>query len=180
MLSPLIVGFAGIAVGIVYASFAEWTIHRQMMHRPLFGIRHFFRGHAQVHHVKYKGDASYEVGDRIREDLTLAWWAMPLPILTHVPVLVLLGWLVSAPAAAGAFGALVLYQTTYEYIHYCMHVPSGRLIERSRVFQWLNAHHREHHRKLNANLNIVLPLADLLFRTRSRGPVSGVASAARA
>jgi sterol desaturase/sphingolipid hydroxylase (fatty acid hydroxylase superfamily) len=50
-------------------------------------------------------------------------------------------------------------------MHYVMHVPRDRWIERTRVFRFLNEHHRLHHKDHNTNLNVVFPLADLLFRT---------------
>jgi hypothetical protein len=50
--------------GVVYASFAEWVIHKYMMHRPIFGYRHFYVAHAQVHHGKYQANPSYWLGER--------------------------------------------------------------------------------------------------------------------
>lgn len=167
------VGLIALVVGIVYASLAEWVIHIRLMHRPLFRFSHFFYGHAKVHHGKYQADSTYVVGDRPHTELTLAWWAMPFPILTQVPLLAVIAVFVSVPAAVGLFVAMVLYQTSYEYLHYCMHVPRNRWVERTRGFHWINAHHVQHHLKHGTNLNIVLPIADYLFRTRQRplGPI---------
>lgn len=53
----------------------------------------------------------------------------------------------------------------YEWLHWCMHVPQGRWIERTWVFQWLNAHHHYHHLYPFKNLNVVLPLADWVMGT---------------
>jgi hypothetical protein len=168
MLSVLLFGFGALAVGLVYASMAEWVIHRFLMHRPLPGYRHFFVGHAQVHHGIYKADATYLLGDRQPEQLMLAWWAMPIPVAVHVPGLVLVALWFSLPAAVGLFLAFSLYQASYEYLHYCMHVPQNRWFENTSAFRWITEHHREHHRKHSSNLNVVLPFADFLWRTRRR------------
>ena len=168
MLEATAIGLAVFSVGIIYASFAEWVIHRWLMHRPLFRFDHFFIGHAKVHHGNYRADSTYVVGDRPRNDLTLAWWAMPFPVLVHAPFLIAIALWVSVPAAVGLLVALSLYQTSYEYLHYCMHVPSNRWFERASAFKWINAHHLQHHRKHNTNLNIVLPIADFLLGTRQR------------
>jgi len=39
----------------------------------------------------------------------------------------------------GAFAAACAYYTTYEYLHWCMHKPKHRLLERSGIFFVLNA-----------------------------------------
>jgi sterol desaturase/sphingolipid hydroxylase (fatty acid hydroxylase superfamily) len=38
-------------------------------------------------------------------------------------------------------------------------------IERSRPFQFIKRHHRIHHVHMNRNLNVLLPLADLVLGT---------------
>lgn len=168
MLEAVAIGLAVFPAGIVYASFAEWVIHRNLMHRPLFRFQHFFVGHAKVHHGKYQADSTYTVGDRPLTDLTFAWWAMPFPVLLHAPALIAVAVWVSVPAAVGIFAAFTLYQASYEYLHYCMHVPRNRWFERVSAFRWIDAHHLQHHRKHGTNLNIVLPIADYLLRTRQR------------
>jgi len=168
MLEAVLIGLAVFPAGIVYASLAEWVIHRFLMHRPILRITHFYTGHALVHHGRYKSDSSYLVGDRERVEVTLAWWAMPFPVLSQTPFVAAIGIWVSAPAAVGLFVALTLYQASYEYFHYCMHVPSNRWFERTGAFMWINDHHLQHHRKFNTNLNIILPIADYLFGTRRR------------
>ena len=57
--------------------------------------------------------------------------------------------------------ACTLYFTAYEYLHWCMHLPRKRHVERSGIFFRLNGHHLLHHRYLGKNFNVVLPLADL-------------------
>ena len=168
MLDATAIGLAAFPAGLIYASFAEWVIHRWLMHRPLLRFDHFYVGHAKVHHGKYQADSTYVVGDRALTDLTFAWWAMPFPVLFHVPYLVALAIWVSVPAAVGVFVAFTIYQAAYEYLHYCMHVPRNRWFERVSAFQWINAHHLQHHRRHNTNLNVVLPFADFLLGTRQR------------
>jgi sterol desaturase/sphingolipid hydroxylase (fatty acid hydroxylase superfamily) len=46
-----------------------------------------------------------------------------------------------------------------------MHLPRKRHVERSGIFFRLNGHHLLHHRYMNKNFNVVLPLADLCFGT---------------
>jgi hypothetical protein len=168
MLETIFVGLVLFLAGVVYASFFEWTVHSKVMHRPILGINHFFHGHAQVHHGIYRANSTYVAGDRPHREITFAWWAMPLPIVAHVPLLTPIALWVSIPAAIGIFVAFAAYQMSYEYFHYCMHVPADRWFEQTRAFRWIDAHHFQHHRKPNTNLNVVLPIADFLLRTRVR------------
>ena len=46
-----------------------------------------------------------------------------------------------------------------------MHKPRVAFIERSRWFQFLKKHHRIHHVYMNRNLNVLVPLADLVLGT---------------
>jgi sterol desaturase/sphingolipid hydroxylase (fatty acid hydroxylase superfamily) len=98
--------------------------------------------------------------------IPMAWW--------NGPVLVMLGMLPFVAVAkltghwfllAGAGSACAGYYAAYEYMHWCMHLPRRRYVERTGVFFRLNGHHLLHHRYMKKNYNVVLPLADLLLGT---------------
>jgi sterol desaturase/sphingolipid hydroxylase (fatty acid hydroxylase superfamily) len=46
-----------------------------------------------------------------------------------------------------------------------MHKPTLAWLERSRPFRFIERHHRIHHVRMNRNLNVLLPLADLVLGT---------------
>jgi sterol desaturase/sphingolipid hydroxylase (fatty acid hydroxylase superfamily) len=46
-----------------------------------------------------------------------------------------------------------------------MHKPTLPFIERSGYFRFIERHHRIHHFYMNRNLNVLLPLADLILGT---------------
>lgn len=167
MITPSILFVVAFLAFLVYGSFFEWTVHRYAMHRPipLIHTRFFFKGHALDHHRTYAGDDSYLVGDRPHDDLTLGW-SVTVPILLHSPLIAAVAVWLSVPFAAGMLGAFVFYAAFYEYLHYCMHVPKDRWFESTWVFKWLDTHHLQHHRKHNSNLNVLLPFADYIMRTR--------------
>ena len=70
-------------------------------------------------------------------------------------------WMI-VPGAALAFA---MYYGTYEYVHWCMHLPKARRVEKSWFFYRLNGHHLLHHRYMHKNFNVVFPLADLCLGT---------------
>jgi hypothetical protein len=158
-----IIGFTG---GVIYCSFFEWMLHRHVMHRPWKFFRYPFQAHAVVHHQTFRADASYHLQKETdKRTVPMAWWNAPAIWLLHVAPVLGLQWLVDKPIAWGTFVALIGYYAAYEYMHWCMHVPRKRNIERSGIFFRLNGHHVLHHRYMFKNLNVVLPLFDLLFGT---------------
>ncbi|HET6204669.1 MAG TPA: fatty acid hydroxylase [Planctomycetota bacterium] len=152
-----------------YSSFFEWTLHRYLMHRPLL-LTYPFRTHALTHHRLFRADASFFLSrPEDAHQITFGAWNAPLLIGLHAPVLWLLGRWTGLPILLPGILALSVYYALYESLHWCMHVPKGRRLERFALFRWLAAHHRAHHLHHDRNLNVVLPLADLLFRTLRPG-----------
>ncbi|HTY86494.1 MAG TPA: sterol desaturase family protein [Candidatus Acidoferrum sp.] len=158
---------AGFVVAVVFASFFEWTLHRYVMHRPLGKFTYPYETHTLVHHRVFKSDRTYHlIHEKDKETIPMAWW--------NGPVLVMLGLLPFALAAfgsgqwgilCGAALACAGYFASYEYLHWCMHLPRRRNVERSGIFFRLNGHHLLHHRYMGKNFNVVLPLADLCLGT---------------
>lgn len=162
-----------IPVGIVQASFFEWAFHRYWLHRPWLP-KDCFTNHTLIHHQVCKYDDTFQVTEEEQhESLTFAWWGAPVLIAINMLPWAVIAWMVSLAGVAlpyAAFtltiGAVVLvYYIGYEGFHYLMHKPSLGWIERSRPFQFLEKHHRIHHVRMNRNLNVLLPLADLMLGT---------------
>ena len=167
MIPFLIWCVAGILVGVVFGSFFEWVLHKYVMHRPVGNFRYAFHAHAVVHHKTFKADHTYHLHDeKDKKTIPMAWWNGPVLILIGVIPFALLSWLLGEWAfALGGFIAFAAYYGTYEYIHWCMHLPKARRIEKPWWFRKLNGHHLLHHRYMHKNFNVVLPLADFLLGT---------------
>lgn len=160
--------------GILYASFFEWFLHKYVMHRPVGSFRYAFNAHAIVHHQTFKADDSYHlIHEKDKSTIPMAWWNGPVLIIScsapfWVTGLVLGNW----GLVAGGLLAGVAYYGTYEYLHWCMHLPRERQIEKPWFFRRLNGHHLLHHRYMHKNYNVVLPFADLCFGTLlARSPI---------
>jgi hypothetical protein len=157
----------GFIVGVVFASLFEWTLHRYFMHRPTFNFRYPFEQHALVHHRIFKADHTYHlIHDHDKKTIPMAWWNGPVLIaLGLLPFLIFAAFSHKWGILCGAAIASSSYYTAYEYIHWCMHLPKRRHVERSGIFFRLNGHHLLHHRYMKKNFNVVLPLADLILGT---------------
>ena len=157
----------GFVVAAVYASLFEWTLHRYVMHRPVGKFTYPFRAHALVHHHIFKADHTYHlINDADKRTIPMAWWNGPVLVMVGIQPFVLTAWLTGHWAIFwGALPACAGYYAAYEYMHWCMHLPRKRSVERSGIFFRLNGHHLLHHRYMHKNFNVVLPLADLLLGT---------------
>lgn len=160
-------GGIGFVAAIVFASFFEWTLHRYVMHRPVGKFDYAFKAHAVVHHQIFKADHTYHlVQESDKKTIPMAWWNGPvLVLLCQIPFLT---WSIFSGhwgIVIGSFIACCAYYGTYEYIHWCMHLPKKRNIERSGIYFRLNGHHLLHHRYMHRNFNVVLPLADFCLGT---------------
>jgi len=157
----------GVGAALVEASFFEWTLHRYVMHRPVWKFRYAFKAHTLIHHHTFKADETYHlIHEPDKELIPMAWWNGPVLILLCMVPFALAGWLtghwVPALAAMPTFAA---YYGAYEYLHWCMHLPKNRRLEGSWLFRRLNGHHLLHHRYMHQNFNVVFPLADLCLGT---------------
>lgn len=157
----------GFLAGVFFSSLFEWVLHRFVMHKPVGNFRYPFERHTLVHHQIFKADHSYHLRDeKDKKTIPMAWWNGPVLIMFGLlPFLAVSFFLQKWGLVCGAAIASTLYYTAYEYMHWCMHLPKKRHIERSGLFFRLNGHHLLHHRYMHKNFNVVLPLADLLLGT---------------
>jgi Fatty acid hydroxylase superfamily len=158
---------AGFAGGVVCSSMFEWTLHRFVMHRVIFNFRYAFQAHAVVHHQVFKADETYHlIEEKNKATIPMAWWNGPVIIaLASSPLTIPASLTGHWAIYVGGIIAALLYYCTYEYIHWCMHLPKNRRVEQPAIFRRLNGHHLLHHRYMHKNFNVVLPLADFLFGT---------------
>ena len=163
---------ATIVGGIVFLMVMERLIHRDVLHNPRSLIQYAYIAHHKIHHSLFGGDETYFLQNRPAEHLEpheekipMAWWAkyliVPLgsvPFMLSATPFVLFAWWWSAAIMVSATGLVLsaLAFATYEYMHYCMHHPKNRRIERTALFKWLDRHHLIHHLDPRSNLNVVM------------------------
>ncbi|MSR71456.1 MAG: fatty acid hydroxylase [Candidatus Taylorbacteria bacterium] len=161
---------------IAYTSIFEWILHKYIMHKPLGKFDYPFKAHAIVHHGLFKADETYHLtsheNQADRKTIPMAWWnaliLVPLAALPFTFLSLFDTWVLATTAVT----IIALYYGTYEYIHWCMHLPKNRQFECWDLFRRLNGHHVLHHRYMHKNFNVVLPFADWCFGTLlKRSPI---------
>jgi hypothetical protein len=157
----------GAILGVIFASFFEWALHRYFMHRPILGFRYPFERHALIHHDIFKADHTYHlINEKDKETIPMAWWNGPVLVsLCVIPFTIAALIFQKWGLVAGSAISCTAYYAAYEYMHWCMHLPKKRHVERSGIYFRLNGHHLLHHRYMHKNFNVVLPLADLCLGT---------------
>ena len=168
-----------VGLSAAFASLFEWILHRFVMHKsvktPFGKFEYPFKAHAVVHHQTFRSDHTYHlIHEKDKWTIPMAWWnGLVLTAISTLMFWPVINLLFDLPFAwVFISGTIACYYLAYEYMHWCMHLPSKdrkRLIESVQPFSWilfrLNGHHILHHRYMHQNFNVVLPLADLMFGT---------------
>ncbi len=173
MLAIPIAILVGCLAATVQSSFFEWAFHRYWLHRPWLP-KDCFTTHTLIHHQLCKFEDTFHVVEEEQEEaLHFQWWGGPLLVSFNIVPWALLAWGLAAMGVQLPYLAFLIsfsvaalaYYAGYESMHYFMHKPQVDFVERSRWFQFLKKHHRIHHVHMNRNLNVLLPLADLMLGT---------------
>jgi len=151
---------------ILYGSFFEWTLHRNVMHRKTW-ISYPFELHAMIHHKMFRHDETFHAqNEDMKHHVTFVPRDYLLLLLVNLPVFAAVELVIQVPVILGGLVACLLYLAAFDTLHWAFHVPNQRFFERFGWYVWLKQHHLLHHRYQNRNLNVVLPIADFVFRTR--------------
>jgi hypothetical protein len=162
-----------ILIGLIQGSCVEWAFHRFWLHKPLFP-KDFFRAHTLVHHQLCKFEDTFHVSHIDQEEaIKFHWWGGPALLGINMTPWIVLAIIfyktqLFTPGAVflGSFAAtFTIYYLAYEGLHYLMHKPKLSIVENNFYFRFIKDYHRIHHAKTNKNLNVVFPLADILFGT---------------
>ncbi|WP_426755954.1 sterol desaturase family protein [Myxococcus sp. Y35] len=155
----------------------EFLGHRGPMHHRRRGLGLLFHRHTEQHHRFFTHEAlAYESPRDVKMVLFppvlllffLGAIAAPLGALCFALISPNVGWLFVA-AAVG-------YYLTYEWLHFCHHLPPDHPVARLAVMRQLRRHHEAHHdpsKMQRYNFNISFPLTDWLCGTlwRPEAPI---------
>ncbi len=167
----IVAGLAGLAGALLYGSLLEWFVHRYFMHSPKI-LKITFERHAIAHHSDRRAFKNFyaQPEENVQYHFIESSF-IPILWLIHLPAYLLIGWLWGVPGAVGVSLGTLLYAAGYEAIHFFIHTPRDYWFQRTRLFRFYCEYHRIHHHKARWNYNIVMPLADFLFRTISLEPL---------
>ncbi|MCP3104093.1 fatty acid hydroxylase family protein [Myxococcus sp. K15C18031901] len=150
----------------------EFLGHRGPMHHRKLGLGLLFQRHTEQHHRFFTHEAlAYESHRDVKMVLFppvlllffLGAIATPLGALAYWWVSPEVGWLFAASAVG--------YYLSYEWLHFCHHLPPTNPVARLPGMARLRRHHQAHHDPSlmqRYHFNITVPLGDWLFGTLHR------------
>lgn len=134
-------------LGIIYASFIEWAVHKYLFHKMGKKKNSFFSFHLKEHHKICKLSNNLDLGFEVREYI-----GMFFLVLIHLPLVLL---------SVHFFLAILCYAIAFSILHKMMHSDVGFC---KKYFKWHWNHHMENP---NKDWNVVLPIWDYLLKTRN-------------
>ena len=157
-------------VAFLFANFAEWALHRWVMHVPT-RLRAVYDRHTLTHHAVFlPGRMAIDAPRELRYVL-MPFFALPAMVVAVSPVIAALALLWSHDAARVFLIVAVGYYLLYEVLHTAYHLPETTAVGRSRLVRALRRHHAHHHDPrvmAETNFNIPFPIADWVLGTRGR------------
>jgi hypothetical protein len=153
----------------VLANMAEWRIHRDLLHKRSRLAPGLYERHTPIHHMIYvDGDLQIRDWRELKLVLIPAWAGVAL-FVGVLPLAAALYFFVSPNVAYLFEAACAFYVMTYELLHMSYHLPADTSIGKNPLIRALARHHSLHHDPRNMqkwNMNVTLPLWDLVRRTR--------------
>lgn len=151
----------------VWCSFAEFILHKFLMHRDgILSFPYELHGGPKGHHAIFRADETYHAQNQgMKEHVTFVPRDYALLLLANLPLWAVAEWACGRPVMAGCFLSTFSYLAVFDLLHWRWHVPSDTWFQRTRLFMWAKERHRIHHGDHGKNLNLIIPLADLLFGT---------------
>lgn len=160
-------------LAFLLANGAEYFGHRGPMHRARRGLGLIYKRHAGQHHRFFTHDAmEYESSADFKAVLFppvlllffLGAIATPIAVVLFLAATANVGWLFVAVSMG--------YFLTYEWLHFCYHLPERTWLGGHWLLRRLRQHHMMHHDPAlmsRFNFNITFPIFDRVMGTTYRG-----------
>lgn len=145
----------------------EWFIHKNILHKPQFGLKSIYQQHT-LHHVIFNHD---DMAIRDGKELNLVLMPVYAVLLLCVIVSPFVGLMLFLLGPSVAFSSLImimLFFLGYEWLHLIYHLPKEHWLSRNRVIQYLRRQHQIHHNYVNMlkyNFNVTVPVFDKIMGT---------------
>jgi sterol desaturase/sphingolipid hydroxylase (fatty acid hydroxylase superfamily) len=169
---PTLLELLAVPATFLFANAVEYFGHKGPMHQRRAALAILFQRHTQQHHRYYTHQAMSYEGSR---DFKMVLFP-PVMLLFFLgavaaPIGGLLFVIASRNVALLYVATAMGYFLTYEWLHFCHHLPDGGALGRIGLLRRLRVNHQAHHdpaRMNRCNFNITFPICDRLFGTLNR------------
>ena len=143
-----------LVVAFLYASLAEYYLHRYVMHRPIRWLYDWYAEHYIEHHGRKRNDVNINLGFMLTfllsSPLLVGWWWLDSQ------------WVIVVGALSFA------YAETWTALHRCHHDLGCRWLKSVPGYAIWREHHEGHHQHFGRNFGTVFIWTDRLFGSRMR------------
>jgi hypothetical protein len=168
LVSPTWLELLTVPVVFVVSNLAEWHAHRNLLHRRFRPMAVLYDQHTPMHHRMYRyGSMQIQSWRELRFVLIPAMGVFGI-VITAAPAAALAGHFLGANVGWLFLMTAALYVVGYELSHLAYHLPERSFVGRLALVRVLREHHALHHdpRLMQRyNMNVTIPLADLLLGT---------------
>lgn len=158
----------GVLFTLILWNFAEYFIHIKLGHNKTRIGAMFYKRHTGDHHSFYTDQRLVPNSHRdMRVTLFPAWLVIVSAVIASVSGAVI-GWIFGAEWGAVFSGSLLVGYLSYEFFHFCDHLPEDHFLVRLPWIGHMRRLHQLHHRRdlmHNYNFNLTFPLADWVLGT---------------
>lgn len=146
----------------------EWAVHKYVLHKKQFGLKELYEKHELMHHIIY---TNTDMSMKDKKELYLILmpsYAIVLIFILLLPLIFLLTSLLSANVALLTLATALAFFLTYEWLHFCYHLPADTWLARRKTIQSLRRLHTVHHNPIHMkkwNFNVTFPIFDRILRT---------------
>ena len=170
--APTLLQLVTVPATFLFANLVEYLGHKGPMHKRRRALAILFERHTQQHHRYYTHEAMSYEGTR---DFKMVLFPPVMLVFflgaVAAPVGALLFLLASRNVALLYVATAMGYFLTYEWLHFCHHLPADSFIARLAPLRHLRAHHQAHHDPAlmsSCNFNITFPICDAVLGTLYR------------
>jgi hypothetical protein len=159
-----------VPVVFIVSNILEWAMHLYVMHRPQRNAiaRAIYTRHTLMHH-QFFTEKNYTI-DGIRDFRIVFFppYTEVAALMLAVPGSLLLAAILGNNAGWLSMATVVSLYMTYEFFHFCCHVPDNAFVRHMPFVNTIRRHHVAHHDHaimMDRNMNLTFPIADWLFGT---------------
>jgi len=142
------------SLGLIYANFVEWFVHRYLFHGLGKNYKSVFAFHLREHHIKSRKDNFFDSTVTKRENLGIIGL-----LLLHMPIYFFVSPIFYLALALYGIAFLIIHKFLHTFPHFAQ-----------RYFWW---HWNHHMHNQNKSWGVVSPLIDVILGTLEKRSSGG-------
>ena len=129
----------------------EWFVHKNILHHPRFLLKSLYEKHEIAHHSMYSHQNMSLNSLRELYFILMPTYAIFIVFGLLVPIVFLIGWLISLNSALIILSTSMVFFLMYEWLHLLYHLPKSKFTDNV-ILNKLRVLHTLHHKTYKQNI----------------------------